>query len=124
MILDLKGNKLSQAPEFTANIGLSYNHHINDIGNVQARLDYYYSAEKYYNEFNNQAVQDNYELINARIGFESQDGVWDISLFGKNLTDELVSTGAYASQFLLGKDGVMNFFTPPRTYGVSVAYHF
>ena len=122
--IDLSGNKLPQAPEFTANIGLSYTHQVAGVGSLLARLDYYYSADKYFNEFNNQAFQDDYELINARIGLESEDGTWDVSVFGKNLTDELVFSSAFTSPAFYGQDGLITTFRPPRTYGVSVSYNF
>jgi iron complex outermembrane receptor protein len=123
VVIDLKGNKLSQAPEFTANVGFSYNHQVNGVGNLLARVDYYHSAKKYFNEFNDQGVQDSYELLNARISFETQDGDWNLSLFGKNLTDELVYQHTIISSFLFG-DGLVAAVAPPRTYGVSVAYNF
>ena len=44
-LVSLAGNKLSQAPEFTANIGLSYNQDISDYGSLKLRVDYYYSDE-------------------------------------------------------------------------------
>ena len=123
--VSLAGNKLPQSPEFTASIGLAYNHQIDNIGNLQARLDYYYSAEKYFNEQNSDhAVQDDYELINARIGFQSQDGVWDVAVFGKNLTDELIYSLQVSVPFFYGVNGSVVQLAPPRTYGVSVAYNF
>ena len=123
LTLDLSGNKLSQSPEFTASVGLSYNHEISGVGELQTRLDYYYSDEKFFNELNNQARQDSYDLINARIGLKSQDGVWDVSLFGNNLTDELVSTAAVTVPFFYGS-GVLRQLAAPRTYGVSATYNF
>ena len=122
-IVDFSGNKLSQAPEFTANIGLAYSAEIDNAGSLTARLDYYYSTEKYYEESNSPiVVQDDYELINARISFVSQDEKWDMSVFGKNLTDELVQANGTTGG--LWGQGFLGAFTPPRTYGFSLAYNF
>ena len=121
--INLEGNKLPLSPEFTASIGLGYNHEISDVGELQARLDYYYSAEKFFNELNNEARQESYDLVNARIGLKTQDGAWDITVFGSNLTDELVSTLEIVVPFFYG-DSVNTQLAPPRTYGVSVAYNF
>ena len=123
-IINLSGNKLPQAPEFTASIGLSHSHTIDGIGILETRLDYYYSEEKFFDDFNNPlAVQKSYELINLRIGFESQDGTWDVALFGKNLTDELVASSIITAP-PFGDEGFISVLNPPRTYGLSVAYNF
>ncbi|MDC1513865.1 TonB-dependent receptor [Porticoccaceae bacterium] len=123
-ILNLEGNKLSQAPKFTASVGIAYSRQIEGLGNLLARLDYYYSDKKYFSELNGDAFQDSYELVNARIGFESQDGAWNISFFGKNLTDELVFASKRFNVAFYGEDGFLTALTPPRTYGVSVDYNF
>ena len=122
--VDVSGNELVLAPEFTANVAITYNHQINNVGNLQAQINYYYSAEKHFNEFNDRAKQDNYEIINARIGFYSHDEVWNIALFGKNLTDELIFSTASESSSSAGKNGLRAELAPPRTYGLALAYKF
>ena len=54
---------------------------------------------------------------------ESDNESWRVSLFGKNVTDELVRDFGFASPFLFG-NGFLATYAPPRTYGVELTYQF
>ncbi|MGX4675967.1 TonB-dependent receptor domain-containing protein [SAR92 clade bacterium H246] len=120
---NLKGNELPSSPEFTANVGIKYTYDLNNFGRFIARANYYYSAEQFFNEQNNQGREDAYDLINLRASLESEDESWVVSIYGKNVTDELVKDWGFASPFLFG-DGLVATFTPPRTYGAELTYRF
>ena len=122
--VDLSGNKLPNSPEFTANIGVGYDREVDGVGRLFSRVDYYYSDEKFFTDFNDAAKQESYELINMRLGIEFIGGQWGVALFGKNVTDELVRETVFVSPFLLGANGRLDAYAPPRTYGVEVSYSF
>ena len=124
--VNLKGNTLPNAPELTVNLGLQHSTSIAETFNLQFRVDYYYSSEKFFNEFNDpiKARQESYSLVNARMSVEEfGDANWRVSLFGKNLTDELVLANTLSIPLLFG-DGFIAPLNPPRTYGVEFEIKF
>ena len=66
------------------------------------------------------ATQDAYTLVDARIGFTSEDGKWEFAAYGYNLTDKLYRTEVFGpgSGFLPSRI----FYGSPRTYGVGVTF--
>ena len=121
---DASGNHLPAAPEFTTNLGLEYRHPSEVFsGNFSIRADYFYSEEKFFDQYQRSgARQKPYDLLNARMTYLSNDGAWELSAYGKNLTDELVVSSALL--FGLIGDGAISNLTPPKTYGLSVSYNF
>lgn len=51
----------------------------------------------------------------------SADDTWSASLWGKNLTDELVEAGAFVVSL---SRTIGRTYLPPRTYGVTFDYNF
>lgn len=121
---DASGNHLPEAPEFTANVGIEYTHPAEVMhGYISLRADYFYSDEKYFDQYErDNATQESFELVNARIAYVSTDESWELALFGKNLTDELVITKSLP--FGLIGNSALRDLTPPRTYGASITYNF
>ena len=123
-VVNLEGNQMPNAPEFTLSAGAEYRKEVVGWGNYLLRIDYYYSTENFLNEFNSAVRQEAYSIVNARASFESSDGDWKLSLFGRNLTDELVFVTGFASPFFFGDDGFIAVLAPPRTYGMELEYNF
>ena len=122
--VDVSGNKLPQSPDFTANVGVEYGFALpENIGDLNFRIDYYYSGEKYFDQFNeDRSRQESYDLLNARLAFTSQDESWSLAAFGKNITDELVMLDV-STAALYGSGSIVRF-APPRTYGLELNYSF
>lgn len=88
------------------------------------------------------AVDDNgsYEMLNVYLGLRDADGVWDVSLYGKNITktEEVLtrSSTILTTPYNIGaagQTGVTNYyggstsglgFTAPREFGITVHYAF
>ena len=123
--ISLAGNTLPNSPDFTASVGIEYTQPINGWGHAIMRTDYYYSDEKFFNEFNDpvRAYQKAYGLWNARISFESLEGSWNLSLFGKNLTDEVLLSTTFVLPDFFG-EGYVGFLNAPRTFGAEFEYNF
>jgi len=120
---NLEGNKLPNSPEFTANVGVKYFHTFENTGQLVAQADYYYSSEVFHSEYNDQRGEDAYFNLNLRVSLKSLNETWRVSIFGKNVTDELVRDYSIDSGLLYG-DGFSSTFSPPRTYGVELSYQF
>ena len=54
---------------------------------------------------------DDYSIVNARLQWNSPEAIWNIELYGKNLTDEIVKTHVFdqVGPVALGT------FLPPKT---------
>ena len=58
--------------------------------------------------------------FNPRIGW--RNGNWNLSIWGKNLTDDEYASMIYNAQKWSGNQA--HLLAPPRTYGVDVRYNF
>ena len=63
---------------------------------------------------------DSHELLNARISFQFANNLLGISIWGKNLLDELYMLDN--SPVLFDKPSV--WYGPPRMFGVEIYYNF
>ena len=79
-----------------------------------------YSDELFFGTANvPESSSPSYTLVNARISLETNAG-WDISLWGKNLTDE-----TYVQQsFTVGSGDSHPIYGPPTMWEVTAAYSF
>ncbi len=66
--------------------------------------------------------EDGYTVLNARVGYGSQDGRWEVAVFGDNLTEEEYRVYAFDSSLFAGV--VAGVYAKPRTYGVRAMYRF
>ncbi|HKY91908.1 MAG TPA: hypothetical protein VJM11_12750, partial [Nevskiaceae bacterium] len=62
---------------------------------------------------------DSYYLVNARLGLKSADDRWSVTVFGRNLTDEV-----YYNAKIRSADTLVRYAGMPRTFGVSLSYAF
>jgi len=88
------GQRLAQAPDVTANASLVYSHELGSGGSMLWRLDYSHTGDVLHelvekgSPLESIISEDAYDLFNARIGYTSADGDWDLMLWGKNIFDE------------------------------------
>lgn len=82
---------------------------------------------------NPQSIQTGYSLVNGRLGLTGRDGQWELSVFGRNLTDEgycqtifnqpISTTLGLVDPVTLG--GMQRcVLGAPRTYGLEGVYRF
>lgn len=117
--IDNEGNQLEYSSEHVFNFSAEYITPFSDAGDLIFAANYNYSSEQFFNP-SNTSGQDSYGLIDASIAFESSDGHWFVSLWGKNLTDE-----GYNVDFIdFGRtvDGAAYVQGSPRTYGATVTW--
>lgn len=118
--LDLSGNYLNSAPKSTFSLVTDYTQALS-TGNLLYRLEYYWQDKIYFTAFNDDITsQDSYGLLNASITYSSADDIWQIQVYGKNLTDEEYSV----SKLDFPPTGVANSISEPLTAGIKATYRF
>ena len=121
---EFTGDTPVQTPTFMANGIATYTPRVTIAGAEPfVQVDFSYRSEIELALANNAAeVQDGYGLLGLRAGLRSPDERWEASLWAENLTDELYKASSFGagSTFLPGRI----VYGPPRTYGVTLAYHY
>ena len=122
--IDLAGDQLNRAPEYSANAGAQYDFSLGQSGVVSARIDWDWQDDMYLRVQNvsRHRVSDQY-TVDARVQWTSSDATWLVEAFGRNLTDEDNIRGITVSDGLsTGNNTFVSYFAP-RTYGVRVGYN-
>ncbi len=112
--------KLQMVPENTTSAALTFDHSIGDAGYLTWRGSYSYMDEVASDDFNFLIVPD-YELYNASVSYTNAAENLKVSLFGRNLKDEVYSHFGFDNTSI-GSRTV--WLAPPRTYGLEVVYNF
>ena len=108
----IDGNSLPQAPEWIANATLRYGVPVGD-GELFFYTDWAYRSEVSFflyesKEFTGPSLVEG----GLRVGYEWNDGKYQVSAFGRNILDEVVAVGGIDFNNLTG------FINEPRTWGV------
>lgn len=111
------------APEWSGSIGFTYNR---DLGFADLTLnanavytDDMYTSSGVINRTSDVQVRPANTLYDATVTLEGAAG-WKVSLWGKNLTDEVVINNTFG----LGALGELRIYQAPRTWGLEVGYKF
>jgi outer membrane receptor protein involved in Fe transport len=119
---DLSGNSIPGSPDSTFNIGVEYTWLPGSFGNwgLTGRVDYYRQAESFSRVWNTERDQlESWQNFNATLSLFNDESGLRVDLFGKNIGDEEVITGAYLTD---DSSGLFTniFLTEPQTYGISL----
>lgn len=113
------GNHLPRAPNDKIHWGLQYETPIGGWAGL-ARIDYTNQSKMWFEASNIPTQkQEGYIMVDARASLTSPDGRWQMAVWGKNLTDELVAT--YVTAFAPYHQ-VLVPYAPPKTYGVTLIW--
>ena len=121
--LDLAGNRLTQAPNYTINTAAEKTFEIGP-GALSLRGEAHFVGRIYFTPFNTRPFsQSPYELFDAYLKFKPNAGKWMASLFMKNIANKTYLQAAgqqapFAGGYVYGNAG------PPRTYGARVEVRF
>jgi iron complex outermembrane recepter protein len=119
-IFNAAGKTLDAAPKYTVYLAAQRDFTIHNGSQFYVRAEYYWQDRVYYDP-TNVLVQSQapYGLVNAFVGYNSADGLWQTQLWGKNLADKgyfiTTSAGGNAPSGLVGA---------PRTFGISLTRRF
>ncbi len=115
---DFAGLPFNFAPEWQLSTTADYTWGLTD------RLDVGVGVDAYYTSDTNGAIDQNplldmneYYLLGARLHVGRNDGNWTATLFGRNLTNELVNLGSNSFS-----EAVTRSVGRPRTFGVTLTY--
>ncbi|WP_298670968.1 TonB-dependent receptor [uncultured Sphingomonas sp.] len=114
---DATGNPLVRTPKWTATAGVRYETAVGS-GKVDFSADYYYNSGFSWT-FDNRYREASYSLVNAQLGWSPDGKNFRLSVFGKNLTNELYSMGTSVTTFATAAA-----YAPPRSYGVAASFKF
>lgn len=121
--IDLEGRAPAQSPEYQYNVGFDFML----LNNIQFKADVEGKDSHYFSNSHNEESSA-YTLLNTSISYFGDD--WTITLWGKNLTDEIYETrGFYFEPF---GNNPANGYIPeeytqlgdPRTFGITLRYDF
>lgn len=129
-------DRLSFAPDWSGTLQAEYTLPVTATMDVFGRGLYTYYTDNVQDPNNSYDNVDAYGLLNLYAGIRSNDGVWEVSLFARNLTDteEVLNRGnsAAATPYTtttgvgtsLAGPYMTASFTPPREIGLNVRYAF
>ena len=115
-----QGDPFLYSPESVVSLALLYDRPVTSDLGLRASLSGRWQSESTAGQPDDPLYDiDSYGLLNGSIGIYSVDQNWELSVWGKNLTDEY-----YWQQITTNANVVMRFAGMPRTYGASLTYRF
>ncbi|UTW59462.1 TonB-dependent receptor [Kordiimonas sp. SCSIO 12603] len=122
--VDFSGNRLANSPKWAYSFGAQYRYSVPDFGELTFRTDYAWRDNVDFKRNNQpQFRADTYALLNARISYLSEDGNWEVSLYGQNLTNNRYVTYITSGRNVLGEADAslpVSVFGEPRQYGIQL----
>ena len=124
--LDLSGNRLISAPEFSTTLNADYERPVGE-GMLGINLNANYRSRQWYSAYNDDIGYGNigqagYWLANGRISYSWKDDRYTVSAWGRNLFDEGYNTYAINLQSSFGFDLLQE--GEPRRYGLEFSARF
>lgn len=114
---DASGLQMQRSPEYTANLGASYDMDL--AGGVLTLSGNLYFSSSFYFDANEQFKQGGYEVLTLRAQWVDPSERYTITVFGDNVTDE-----RYQTQVLFSTLGIASVWNAPASYGVTVSAKF
>jgi iron complex outermembrane receptor protein len=124
---DASGNRLSAAPQWSANVGAQASTRLGEVGRLTLRGEYSYQGDVFFTPSNSPLFrQPAYNWLNARLTFESRDKHWTVAIWGKNLSNQAVfgflSAGGPAVAGL--SSAIIGNLLAPRTFGATLGFQY
>lgn len=129
---DASGNQLINAPEWKANATAQYTMPLGTAGSLVLFGQLSYQDDLYFTQINESEVgQEAITLFDARAAWLSANGSWEVSAYGRNLTDEdyfhngvrFTSTSDPAKDvFQIGN--ALGYPAQGRSWGMQATYRF
>lgn len=130
-VINLSGNKLPFAPEYTAALVYEHTFPFSNGGRLVPRLQTKYQSEMFLTDFNRPSdAQQAYTRTDVSVRYEAPER-WMVEAFVHNIEDEAVKNNVDLRGNQPGTGGIAGFpgvarafFDAPRTFGVRAAYRF
>jgi iron complex outermembrane receptor protein len=113
--------ELANAPKWSGSVTADYGIPV-AIGRIKLHGDARYSARfNTWGRSNDPGYyRDEVVLLNASIGLAADNDRWSVTLYGKNLTDQDVISGAIST----GATPIQQYYQPPREFGIDLGFKF
>lgn len=136
--INLKDNRLANAPEWTVNAAIEYALPIDMPGELSVRGDLKYTSRLFFTEYNDGSKivfpngftyfndiqsQPGVTTIDASLRYVTENERFSVTLFGRNLTNELIIANNIVGIAPFGYP-VGGTYKPPRTYGVTLGFRY
>jgi iron complex outermembrane receptor protein len=121
-ILDLNGERLPNIPKYSASIGANYQYKMGDGSKIYLGADAAFKGNTLTNELTLRA--NSHTVVNARVGWSSANGHWDISGWVRNLTNETYYVGGGAIPDFNKTTTRVGLVSDPRSAGVTLKLSF
>ncbi|HMN47018.1 MAG TPA: TonB-dependent receptor [Povalibacter sp.] len=120
---DLSGQRPAGIPEWTASVSATLSHEFGSDYTMFLRGEYDYVDDTWLTETTPPDISTwGQSVVNASIGLTNQAQQWDISIWGRNLTDDETIVASFPT---VAQDGSYSgYLYPPRTYGLTLRKRF
>ncbi|MEH6611373.1 MAG: TonB-dependent receptor [Halioglobus sp.] len=120
---DLSGERGPNAPEWSGTVYASYERPIGENLLFGFKFDASYKDAYFLDgDLDPNALQESYVKVNGRIGISSANDTWELSLYGRNLTDETTYSFVVDAPLSAGIYGA--WAEEPRIIGLQARYNF
>ena len=117
--LNSSGNQLQRTPESQVSVGIDYTTGFGAWADAfKFSVNYNWQSELFW-ATDNLAKEASYGLLDARVQLSPKDAPWTVSLYGKNLNDELYRVNII---HFFGEE--VSQYGNPRTYGLDLTWKF
>ena len=120
--LDLNGKRLTSTPEYSASAAADYVVDLPGGSNLKFSVDATFKGDTLSNELTLRSNE--YAVVNARIGWTSPNGRWDVAGWVRNLNNEVYYRGGGAVPDFNKTTSRIGLVSDPRTAGVTVKIAF
>ncbi len=118
----VRNRPMPNAPDVSLNALVRYERPMMS-GFVSAQLDGQYVDTRVLNGIDHPSLTDgDYTILNASVGWRSEDDKWETKLYVKNFTNEVYSPSLFDLAAIVGSS--IDQIAPPRWVGGSVRYNF
>ncbi len=120
--INFNGEEFALSPEYQATLMVSYNFDVLDNWNLRITGDVSYTAEQDGQLASSDPLfkVEEYTLVGVNVNLNSHDGLWEVNLWGKNVTDEYYWGTASQNTDQNLRSGIGE----PRTWGLQVRRNF
>jgi len=120
---DVIGNSVQGTPDWTATIALSHDLWLDNGALMTTRVDYRGRGDVTQVFIDDPAsVKRTTGSYNAQISYLSENEVWGVTLWGRNLTEEVASI-AFSPEVAFFSQNATTY-KAPRTFGITLDYNF
>jgi outer membrane receptor protein involved in Fe transport len=122
--VNIRGNKVPQAPTWKFSAGAQYTHHLANEWTLVPRVDLSYTGEQQTSIFGTDINRiKGFVQANAQVQLNGPDDRWFLRGFVENLFDSDATTGLFVSDASTGL--FTNLFAlEPRRYGIAAGMRF